>query len=117
MLRHDFFRRSALLLAACATLPAAVRAAEHASDAAGGPWRSLPLITDGQIAPAWAHIGWGQFVVDRTALRTACDQRGMGVLLYKPEKFGDCQIRVVYRCENPQSNAGVFVRIDDGISL
>src|SRR5262249_59470516 len=28
---------------------------------------------------------------------------------------GDCQIRVVYRSENAQSNAGIYVRIDEGI--
>ena len=39
----------------------------------------------------------------------------MGLLFYKPETFGDCQVRVVYRCEKPTSNAGVFVRIDDGL--
>ena len=77
--------------------------------------RVLPLITDGKIDPAWAQVGWGGFVVDDGALRTECDDRGMGMLLYKPEKFGDCQIRIVYRCEKPKSNAGVFVRIDDGV--
>ncbi len=80
-----------------------------------GPWRSLPLITDGKIDAAWAQVGWGGFVVDDESLRTECDDRGMGLLFYQPEKFGDCQIRVVYRCEKPKSNAGVFVRMDDGI--
>ena len=79
------------------------------------PWRSLPLITDGKIDAAWAQVGWGSFVVDGRSVRTDCDERGMGLLLYRPERFGDCQIRVVYRCEKPKSNAGVFVRIDDGI--
>jgi hypothetical protein len=39
----------------------------------------------------------------------------MGLLVYTKEKFGDAQIRIVYRTEKPQSNAGVFVRMDDGI--
>src|SRR5205823_5084968 len=26
-----------------------------------------------------------------------------------------CRIRVVYKCKDPRSNGGVFVRIDDGI--
>lgn len=82
---------------------------------APGPWRCLPLITEGKIDAAWAHVGWGGFVVDAGSLRTQCDDRGMGLLFYKPEKFGDCRIRVVYRCEKPTSNAGVFVRIDDGV--
>ena len=36
-------------------------------------------------------------------------------MLYSPEKFGDCQIRIVYRREKPKSNAGIFVRLDDGV--
>ena len=87
---------------------------EQAS-ASGGSWRVLPLITEGKIDAAWAQVGWGGFTVDGGALRTDCDERGMGMLLYQPQKFGDCQIRIVYRCEKPKSNAGVFVRIDEGV--
>jgi hypothetical protein len=79
------------------------------------PWRSLPLTKDGRIDPAWAQVGWGGFAVDGGALRTECDDRGMGLLLYTRDRFGDCQIRVVYRAEKPVSNAGVYVRMDDGI--
>ena len=52
--------------------------------------------------------------MDRGSLRTRCDERG-GLLVYTQEKFGASQIRSVYRSGKPQSNAGVFVRIDDGI--
>ncbi len=79
------------------------------------PWRSLPLIKDGKVAPEWAQIGWGGFAVDGGALRTECDEKGMGLLLYPKERFGDCQLRVVYRSKDARSNAGVFVRIDEGI--
>ncbi len=82
---------------------------------AAGTWRALPLIKDGQVDPSWVQIGWGRFVVDGDSLRTECDEKGMGLLLYKPESFGDCQIRVTYKSQNPKSNAGVFVRIDPGI--
>jgi hypothetical protein len=78
-------------------------------------WRTLPLIEDGKVAKDWAHIGWGGFVVDNDSLRTECDEKGMGLLLYTKERCGDCQIRVVYRCKDARCNAGVFVRIDDGI--
>jgi hypothetical protein len=78
-------------------------------------WRVLPLIADGRVHPSWAQVGWGWFAVDQGALRTECDERGMGLLVYTAEKFGDSQVRIVYRSEKPQSNAGVFVRIDDGI--
>ncbi len=75
----------------------------------------LPLIEGGKIHSSWGQVGWGGFVVDQGALRTECDERGMGLLVYKREKFGDSQIRIVYRSEKAQSNAGVFVRIDDGV--
>jgi len=80
-----------------------------------GRWRTLPLITDGEVDPAWVHTGWGGFVVDGEALRTECDEKGMGLLVYSKERFGDCQIRVVFKSKDPKSNAGVYVRIDDGI--
>jgi hypothetical protein len=78
-------------------------------------WRALPLVVDGRLDDAWKQVGWGGFVVDQGAARTQVDERGMGLLVYTREKFGDCQIRVLYRSEKPESNAGVFIRIDDGI--
>jgi 3-keto-disaccharide hydrolase len=78
-------------------------------------WRSLPLITEGKVDPSWTHIGWGGFVVDGTTLRTEVDEKGMGLLLYRKERFGNCQIRVVYKTKDSKSNSGVFVRIDQGI--
>jgi hypothetical protein len=83
--------------------------------AADSGWRVLPLITDGKIDPAWVHMGYGSFSVVDGALRTDCDERGMGMLLFQKEKFGNCEIRVVYRAETPKSNAGVFIRIDEGV--
>ena len=79
------------------------------------PWRALPLVKGGQVAPGWAQVGWGGFAVDGDSLRTECDEKGMGLLLYRKERFGNCQIRVVYRPKDAKSNSGVFVRIDDGI--
>src|SRR5262245_25538945 len=80
------------------------------------PWRPLPLVTNGTIDPHWKHLWGGGFSVRVDgSLRTDCDDSGMGLLLYTRERFGDCQIRVVYRSENARSNAGVYVRIDEGI--
>jgi len=78
-------------------------------------WRALPLIADGKVSPEWIHLGWGGFVVDNGTLRTECDPRGMGLLVYQKERFGNCQIRVVFKCKDAKSNAGVYVRIADGI--
>jgi hypothetical protein len=37
------------------------------------------------------------------------------LLVYKKERLGNCQIRVVFKTKDARSNAGVYVRIDDGI--
>jgi arylsulfatase A-like enzyme len=78
-------------------------------------WRALPLVTDGQVDKAWAQVGWGGFAVDEGTLRAEPDDRGMGLLVYRAEKFGHCQLRIIYRCEKPKSNSGIYVRLDDGI--
>jgi enterochelin esterase family protein len=79
------------------------------------PWRSLPLINDGKVDSSWVHVGWGGFVVDDSAIRTECDPRGLGLLVYQKERLGNCQIRVVFKTKDARSNSGVYVRIADGI--
>lgn len=78
-------------------------------------WRTLPLIKNGSVDPGWVHVGYGGFVVDDGALRTECDPKGLGLLVHKKERFGNCQIRVVFRAKDAKSNAGVYVRMADGI--
>src|SRR3954453_5851214 len=78
-------------------------------------WQVVPLVVDGKIDAAWKQVDWGGFVVDQGSARTQPDPRGMGLLVYTRAKFGDCQIRVLYRSEKPHSNSGVFIRLDDGI--
>jgi hypothetical protein len=99
-------------LAALAGSSPALPGAEAAMSAA---WRPLPLIIDGTIDPAWIHVGWGGFIVDGDALRTDCDPRGLGLLVYRPERLGNCQIRLVFKAKDAKSNAGVYVRLTDGI--
>src|SRR5690348_3114288 len=82
---------------------------------AAAEWQALPPVVAGKIDRAWKHGEWGGFVVDQGSARTQPDPRGMGLLVYTRAKFGDCQIRVVYRSEKPHSNSGVFIRLDDGI--
>lgn len=84
----------------------------HAADAA---WRTLPLITNGKADPNWVHVGHGGFVVDDGALRTECDPRGLGLLVYRKERLGNCQVRVVFKAKDAKSNAGVYVRLADGM--
>jgi hypothetical protein len=78
-------------------------------------WRALPLISNGQIDEGWCHIGWGGFAIDGNSLRTECDPKGLGLLVYKKEKFGNCQLRIVFKSKDEKSNSGVYVRIDNGI--
>jgi hypothetical protein len=100
-----------ILAAAFFCLPI-VRGAESQSEPG---WRPLPLITDGKVDPNWMHVGWGGFVVDDGALRTECDPKGLGLLVYKKERLGHCQIRVVFKTKDARSNAGIYVRIADEI--
>jgi hypothetical protein len=101
-----------VVVAACAlclqTLQGAVPKAE-------AEWRALPLIKDGKVDPGWKQIGWGGFVVEDGALRTDCDPKGLGLLVYQKERLGNCQIRVVFKTKEARSNSGVYVRIADGI--
>jgi hypothetical protein len=83
--------------------------------AADQPWLSIPLIQDGKVAPDWKQVGWGGFVVDGEVLKTEPDEKGLGLLVYTKEKLGNCQIRIVYRPKDAKANAGVFIRMDDGV--
>lgn len=78
-------------------------------------WRALPLVQNGQVAPEWQHIGWGKMVVEGDAIRTEPDERGLGVLVYTKEKLGNCQLRIVYRPQDNRDNAGVHIRMDEGV--
>lgn len=107
---NSAWRRSALTLGL-----AAFAVAGMFLPAAEPGWRSLPLVTNGSVDSNWAHVGWGGFMVDDGALRTAPSGKGLGLLVYQREKFGDCQIRVVFKVKEPKCNAGVYVRLADGI--
>jgi hypothetical protein len=81
----------------------------------GSAWRQLPLIAGGKVDANWIHVGWGEFVVEDGMLRTECDARGLGLLVYKQERIGNCEVRVVFKAKEAKSNAGVYVRMADGI--
>ncbi len=98
-------------MAVAGTIPD-LRGAESGS---GPAWRTLPLITDGKIDANWVHVGWGRFVVEDGALRTDCDPKGLGLLVHKKERLGNCQIRVIFKAKDAKSNSGVYVRLADGI--
>lgn len=84
----------------------------HASEPA---WRPLPLVTSGKVDTNWVHVGWGGFVVEDGTLRTDCAAQGLGLLVYRTERLGNCHIRVVFKAKEVKCNAGVYVRLGDGI--
>ena len=65
---------------------------------------------NGSDLTGWRHVGRGEFSVENGALKTS---GGMGLLVYDGKKVGDSVLRVVYRPESPDSNAGVFIRIPE----
>ena len=113
MFFSGYGRRYVCVVAALITFITCFANAADSSAEAG--WRSLPLVTNGKVDTNWVFLGWGKFVVDDGMLRTDCDAKGLGLLVYKKEKFGNCQIRVVVKPKEVKSNSGVYVRIADGI--
>lgn len=74
------------------------------SDTQSG-WKKL---FNGMNLSGWRHVGKGSMSVENGQIR---GHGGMGLLYYEGQKFGNCTIRVVYRMEKENSNAGVFIRI------
>jgi hypothetical protein len=78
-----------------------------------GPLRALsdrewtPL-WNGQDLSGWEHVGPGKFTNENGALKT---EGGMGLLWYTARKIGDSVLRIVFKPERADSNAGVFIRI------
>lgn len=65
---------------------------------------------NGTDLTGWRHVGKGEFTVEDGALKTV---GGMGLLVYDGKPVGNAMLRVVYKPENPLSNAGVFIRIPE----
>jgi hypothetical protein len=68
-------------------------------------WRQL---FNGKDLTGWKHVGQGYMSVEDGMIR---GHGGMGLLYREAEKFGNCEIRVVWKMEKTNSNSGVFVRI------
>src|SRR4051812_12382835 len=85
------------------------------SEALAADWRELPLVKNGHVAPDWQQAGWGQMVVEGDAIKTDPSEKGLGLLVYTKEKLGNCQIKIVYRPQDNRDNAGIHIRMDDGI--
>lgn len=83
--------------------------------AAADGWRKLPLITRGRLDRNWVHIGHGGWVVEDGTLKTQPAAKGLGLLVFKKERFGNCQIRLVFKTKEISSNSGLYIRMNDGV--
>lgn len=60
----------------------------------------------------WNHYGPGYFVLDqKTGVLTG--QGGMGLFWFSEKKYGNFILELDYRCDNPVTNSGVFIRVPD----
>lgn len=86
-------------------LPAA--AAPKSTPALTAEWRPL---FNGRDTQGWELSGPGEFRVENGELVT---YGGLGTLWYMREKFGNCQLRVVFRLGSSNANSGVHLRIPE----
>lgn len=86
------------------TLPTELPSTIQKTKPADG-WRQL---FNGKDLTGWKHVGEGRMSVENGMIR---GHGGMGLLYWTKEKFSNCTIRVVYRMEKENSNAGVYIRI------
>lgn len=75
-------------------------------------WRTI-LDASSPEPKGWEHVGFGRFVLGDGAWKTECTDEGLGLFVYRGEKLGDCQIKVVFRTEDERDNGGVYIRIAD----
>lgn len=64
---------------------------------------------DGKKLDGWEHVGEGRFVIENGMLKT---EGGMGLLWHTKQKFSNVHIRIIYKTTYPESNSGIFIRID-----
>ena len=68
-------------------------------------WKQL---FNGKDLSGWNHVGGGSRFVEDGLLAS---KGGMGLLYWTGGKLGNCIIRVVYKMQKFNSNAGVFIRV------
>lgn len=110
-INSSFLRSPACLLCVFAFLGLLCSIGETASFGAESSihtsWRTL---FNGQNTEGWEMVGPGELKLEHGELVT---YGGMGMLWYNKEKFGNCQIRVVFKLADAHDNSGVFIRIPE----
>jgi hypothetical protein len=72
-----------------------------------GGWET---IFNGKGTTGWEMTGPGELRLEQGELVT---HGGMGMLWYSAKKFGNCQVKIVFKTSKPSDNSGVFIRIPD----
>lgn len=85
----------------CIAAAQLIAAADH------GNWET---IFNGENTNGWKMIGPGELRLENGELVT---YGGMGLLWYTPKKFGNCEIKVVFKLTRESNNSGVFIRIPE----
>lgn len=67
----------------------------------------VPLF-DGTLEDAWDMIGSGNFQKFGNVIES---QGGIGLLVYKKEKFRNFNLKLDWRIMNPTDNSGIYVRV------
>ena len=68
-------------------------------------WKPL---FNGKNLEGWKHVGGGSRFVENGLLAS---KGGMGLFYWTGGKVGNCQIKVVYKMQKFNSNAGIFIRV------
>ena len=63
---------------------------------------------NGKDLTGWKQVGSGGHSVENGLITS---HGGMGLLYWTKQKFGNCNIKVVYKMQKFNSNSGVFIRI------
>jgi len=63
---------------------------------------------NGKDLSGWKQVGGGSHFVENGLIAS---KGGMGLLYWTRSTFGNCVIRVVFKMQKTNSNAGVFIRI------
>jgi hypothetical protein len=83
----------------------------QSADAAQPPSSDWRPVFDGRSTSGWKQVGMGNFKLENGALVT---DGGPGLLWYTREKFGNCQLRIIFKPTRTNDNSGVYIRLPDG---
>jgi sugar phosphate isomerase/epimerase len=77
----------------------------------GEGWERLLKVSNGRYHKGgWNHYGPGYFELD-PLYGVLSSHGGMGLFWYAAEKYDDFVLELEFKCDQPQTNSGVFVRV------